>query len=67
MHRKGLVRRPVSNKIIQQKGLRQKCVSHKIIPTEISLAGATTSIMFVATKDVFCRDKSMFAATFCRD
>ena len=28
----------------------------------LSLAGATTSIMFVATKHVFCRDNSMLAA-----
>ena len=47
----------------------------------LSLAGATTSIIFVATKHVLCRDKSMLAATkplwrqnsclswqkFCRD
>ena len=42
---------------------------------KLSLAGAATSIIFVATKDVFCRDKHMFVATkvclsgqnFCRE
>ena len=42
----------------------------------VSLAGATTSIIFVATEHGFCRDKNMFVATniilsrqktFCRD
>ena len=42
----------------------------------MSLAGAATSIIFVETKHVYCRDKSMLAATklclsqqacFCRD
>ena len=35
------------------------------------MAGAATSVIFVATKHVFCRDKSMLVATkqdnFCRD
>ena len=31
--------------------------------TVLLLAGAVTSIIFVATKHVFCRHKSMFAAT----
>ena len=29
----------------------------------VSLAGAATSTIFVATKHVFCRDKSMLVAT----
>ena len=32
----------------------------------IALAGAATSIIFVVTKHVFCRDKSMLAATKLR-
>ena len=32
--------------------------------SKLSLAGAATSIIFVATKDVFCRDKHMFKLVF---
>ena len=35
------------------------------IEGSVSLAGGATSIMFVATKHVFCCDKSMLAATKC--
>ena len=43
------------------------CVSLKAAYNEglVSLAGAATSIMFAATKHVFCCDKSMLAATKC--
>ena len=39
------------------------------IVEQTSLAGAATSIIFVATKHVFRHDKSMFVATkyFCHD
>ena len=51
---------------------RQKELFHwnKVLCTagSLSSAGAATSIIFVATNDVFCRDKHVFVATkLCRD
>ena len=41
-----------------------RCAQHLHINiTDLSLAGAATSMIFVATKHVFCRDKSMLVAT----
>ena len=41
-----------------------RCAQHlHINTTDLSLAGAATSMIFVATKHIFCRDKSMLVAT----
>ena len=64
-----------SNPARMQNKRNWRVVSNQLwVGVNLSLAGAATSIIFVATKHVFCHDKSMLVATklvarqnFCRD